>query len=572
MVESGRFDGPIPSAVVIVLFAVIFVLLSILSSNQKSAVWDEPIHIANGYVSLVAHDFRVDPEHPPFLRMWAALPLLGLKPTFSTEVIDKTPPSQWARSPFQFGGKFLYQDNDGDRLLIRGRFMMVLLGVVLGVLLFVWAREWLGFWPAVIALTLYTVEPNILAHSALVTTDIGFTCFMFGALYFFWRLTREPAAGNVAGLVLFFALAAVSKYSVIVLAPILVVLLAAAVWRGRLTIAAAAGTLALVVLAAWLAIWAVYGFRWTPDASGLWVYAFQNDALVQQLQPGLTRIVAWIDGLHLLPNAYSQGFLFGQVKSIRPEFFAGEFGQHGWWTYFPVAIAIKTPIALLVLVGIGGAVAVARRRALDGFCVFCVVAPMTLFLLASMMSSLNIGVRHVLPIFPLMMLLAGVAAREALAARTAAWRVALAVVVSAGALETARVYPDNLTFFNSFVGGPSGGGAYLTDSNLDWGQDLKPLKRWMDANQVTHLNLAYFGTASPAYYGIHCTLLPGATGYTGAGNMQLPGYVAISDTVLNGVYLGERERAFYRAFKGRRPVTTVGGSIHVFWVEEPWWQ
>ena len=572
MVESGQFDGPIPAAVVLVLFAVIFVLLSIVSATQKSAVWDEPIHVADGYVSLVDQDFRVDPEHPPFLRMWAALPLLGLKPTFSTTVIDRTPPSQWARAPFEFGGRFLYQDNDADRLLTRARLMMVVLGVVLGVLLFVWAREWLGFWPAVVALTLFTFEPNILAHSALVTTDIGFTCFMFGALYFVWRISREPAAGNVAGLVVFAALAAVSKYSVVVLAPILVVLMAAAVWHRKLTPAAAAGTMALVGIAAWLAIWAVDGFRWAPEASGLWVYAFQDDALVQRLQPRLLQAVAWIDSWHLLPNAYTQGFLFGQTKSIRPMFFAGEFGQHGWWAYFPVAIAIKTPIALLILAAVGLIVAVARRRALDGFAVICVIAPIGLFLAASMSSSLNIGVRHVLPIYPLMTLLAGVAAREALAARATLARGALAAVVCAGALETMRIYPDNLAFFNALVGGPAGGSAYLTDSNLDWGQDLKPLKRWMDANQVAHINLGYFGTASPAYYGIHCNLLPGATGYRGGGDVRLPGYVAISDTVLNGVYLGERERAFYRPFKGRQSVATIGRSIHVFWVDQPWWQ
>ena len=572
LVESGRFDGSLPAAIVVAIFAVVFILLTTISYTQKSAVWDEPIHIADGYVSLVAQDFRVDPEHPPFLRMWAALPLLGLQPRFTTAVIDATPPSLWARSPFQFGGRFLYQDNDADRLLMRTRFMMVLLGVGLGVLLFVWAREWLGFWPAVVALTLFTFEPNILAHSSLVTTDIGFTCFMFGTLYFIWRMSREPAAGNVAGLVVFFALAAVSKYSAIVLAPIVVVLLAAAVWRGRLTAAAAAGTIALITVAAWLAIWAVYGFRWAPETAGQWVYAFQNDAFVQQAEPGLMRVVAWIDSLHLLPNAYSQGFLFGQAKSVRPEFFAGEFGQHGWWSYFPVAIAIKTPIAFLALAAIGAVVAIARRRGLDGFGVFCVIAPLTLFLFAAMTSTLNIGVRHVLPIYPLMMLLAGVAAREALTARATLWRGALVAVVAAGVLETARVYPDNLTFFNALAGGPSGGGAYLTDSNLDWGQDLKPLKRWMDANQVSHINLAYFGTASPVYYGIHCTLLPGATAYGGGATVQLPGYVAISDTVLNGVYLGERERAFYQPFKGRTPTASIGNSIHVFWVDHPWWQ
>jgi hypothetical protein len=87
-----------------------------------------------------------------------------------------------------------------------------------------------------------------------------------------------------------------------------------------------------------------------------------------------------------------------------------------------------------------------------------------------MTSTLNIGVRHVLPIYPLMMLLAGVAGEGSTDGARDVWRGALVAVVAAGVLETARVYPDNLTFFNALVGGPSGGAAYLTDSNLDWGQ------------------------------------------------------------------------------------------------------
>jgi hypothetical protein len=258
--------------------------------------------------------------------------------------------------------------------------MMVLLGVGLGVLLFVWAREWVGFWPAVDradALHLRAKHPR-----ALLAGDHGYRVHLFHVRHAVFHLAHEPrtAAGNVAGLVVFFALAAVSKYSAIVLAPIVDRAagrrgLAGPVSRQRRPPA----PIAVMHSAAWLAIWAVYGFRWAPETAGQWVYAFQDDALVQQVEPGLMRVVAWIDSLHLLPNAYSQGFLFGQAKSVRPEFFAGEFGQHGWWSYFPVAIAIKTPSRPWRWPPSASSSRYRGRRVLGGFGVFCVIAPLACF-------------------------------------------------------------------------------------------------------------------------------------------------------------------------------------------------
>jgi hypothetical protein len=115
---------------------------------------------------------------------------------------------------------------------------------------------------------------------------------------------------------------------------------------------------------------------------------------------------------------------------------------------------------------------------------------------------------------------------------------------------------------------------YFTDSNLDWGQDLKPLKGWMDRNAVTRINLAYFGSADPAYYHIDCTYMPGSPFFvpnSSIGRPQLPGYVAVSETVLSGVYFDERGRAFYRGLRDRAPIAHIGHSIRVYWVERPWW-
>src|SRR5262249_40315470 len=120
------------------VFAVVFIGECVFSYTQKSATWDEPIHLADGYASLFRHDYRYDPEHPPFLRMFAALPLVSLPEVrFDTTAIDRDIPENWAITDlYAHAHQTIYVDNDADRMLYRARFMIVCLGVLLGGLLF----------------------------------------------------------------------------------------------------------------------------------------------------------------------------------------------------------------------------------------------------------------------------------------------------------------------------------------------------------------------------------------------------------------------------------------------------
>src|SRR6266478_425164 len=214
------------TALVLIIFAFVFSTLAVVSYTQKSATWDEPQHVLRGCLGWRG-DHRMDAEHPPFLRLWAALPVAFNKSLkLDTAVIDQISPPDWVgMGQFEYAQHYLYKENDADWVLYRERLMIVLLGILLGVLLFSWANEWLGFWPAVVALTLYCFEPNLLAHASLVTTDLGATCFMFGTLYILWRTSRQVNAVNVGGSILFFTLAMISKFTTIMLAPVIVVLL-----------------------------------------------------------------------------------------------------------------------------------------------------------------------------------------------------------------------------------------------------------------------------------------------------------------------------------------------------------
>lgn len=557
-------------ALVLLVFVVLFTSLQVFRYTRTSATWDEPVHLTAGYVALAHGDFRVEPSHPPFMREWAALPvLLTQHADTGTAEIDRTPVRQWFDRGYDFARRFLYVKNDADRLLYRARFMIVIWGAVLGLLVFAWTYEWLGFPSAVAALAFYTFEPNLVAHAALVTTDFGVTCFMFGAVYFLWRTSRHFTAANVAGTAACVALAAITKFSAVLLAPIgAVLVLVALATRSEMTRRRAAILVAATAGVTLVAIWAAYGFRYRPSPSATWLMtrdAIPNTARV----PWLAAIVSWVDAHHLLPNAYSQGFLLSQASArILPAFLRGTIRAGGWWYYFPVAFILKTPVSLLALTAGGLLLLVSRRRKFDGLTTTFLVVPPIVYLAAAMASGINLGVRHILPVYPFVILIAAGAARELAAHRRPMARVAIAVLAVAWGGEFVRAYPHPLTFFNVLAGGPKNGFRYLADSNLGWGSNLKPLKRWMDRHDVRHINLAYFGTADPAYYGIEATYLPGSAMYLDdhITRPKLPGYVAISPTVLDGVYLPPWWRAFYAGFRTETPVAVVGNSLRVYWV------
>ncbi len=580
----------IRTGVVLVLFAVIFETLTIHSYRRLSATIDEPQHLVDGYTAWALRDYRVDPDHPPLLRMWAALPLLatpGIK--LDTRSRYWLPFDEW-----RFCHQFLYQDNDADRLLYRARFMISLLGVVLGILVFCWTRELAGFWPAAIVLGLFCVEPNLVAHSGLVTTDLGAVCFIFGSIYFAWRTALKFTAGNAIGLMIFFVLAQLSKYSAVLLVPIVLTLflvraLTPTPWpwhihragllssRARKALLALA-SIACLLLVTYAALWAIYSFRYAPTSAGIEQAQFATHFEAQQRLPRLTVFIQWIDEHRWLPNACAQGFLSMTAKAqLRPAYLLGQFSEQGWWYYFPVAFLIKTPIALMLMSFIGLILWAMdwRHNWFDGL---FVVGPPAVYFLAAVAGHLNIGLRHILIVYPFALLLAGrtVAAlvRSPSPGTSRRWRsVVLAGLCLAQVVEFATVYPDCLAFFNAGIGGPSHGAEYLVDSNLDWGQGLKLLKRWMTEHQVSRINLSYFGYADPAYYQINYNPLPGSPffDYGRIGKPQLPGYIAVSATNLRGLYLSDFSKDLYANLQTRPPIAVLGHCIYVYWIEKPWW-
>ncbi|HET9372559.1 MAG TPA: tetratricopeptide repeat protein [Vicinamibacterales bacterium] len=559
------------TALVLVAFAIVFAALRVNGYSQKSGTFDEPIHLAAGFAAIVSGDFRFDPTHPPLIRMWAALPLLFMSPSApDLTAIDRLAPERWLERATGEASRFLYEQNDADRLLYAARFMIVVVGILTGVLLFFWTREWFGTRPAIAALAFFAMLPG--THASWVTTDLAVATFVFAAVYALWRVCQRPTPANLSALGVSIGLAVTTKFSGLMLAPILIALIGVACWRQpSMTWRRATALAGFVVAASILAIWLAYGGRYAPSASPAWLFAMDRVPSVQADLGPLLPIVRWIDAHHLLPNAYTHGFLWSFASArLLPSFLAGEISSHGWWYYFPFAFLIKTPLALLVLGLIGVAVVYRERHALGAMRVAWMLAPIAIAFAVAMTTRINLGLRHVLVVYPFVLLVAAAAVRWLLARPGWIGRTVVILLALQWGVRYASVYPHTLGYFNVFVGGPGNGSRYLTDSNVDWGQDLKLLKAWMDDRRVARINLAYFGSAAPEYYRIDCTRLPGAVVLDGRSFQRpvLPGYVAISSTVQSGVYLPRRWRMFYRAFRDLAPVTTVGSSIRVYWVEQ----
>jgi hypothetical protein len=536
---------------------IIYAALAVSNVRTSAATFDEGAHLPAGYSYWALHDYRLNPEHPPLVKLLAAAPIALTGATLHEDDVTWTSRRQW-----ELGRRFLYHWNDADRLLLLGRLPIVGLGLGLAAAVYFWARRLYGPVAALVALGLAVLSPDVIAHGTLVTTDVGIALFSFLTVAALERLRRAASAARIAAFAVAFALAAASKFSVLLVVPALILLTALLVRRGdvrprdagRLAVAAAVAALVL--------IWACYGFRFaaSPDP------AQQFDwTRVQPQTRGIGALFMTARDHHLLPEAFLYGFLrFFKAQEARPAFLHGVISEEGWWYYFPATFAIKTPIPLLVLLA-AAAVASARRRDEDRLREAFLWLPPVLYMALVMTSRLNIGHRHLLPIYPCLFVLAARSAVAGLGHARRAARLATMGLLAWYAAGTLHVHPHELAYFNELVGGPSQGYRWLVDSNLDWGQDLRGLKAWMDAHGVAEIHLAYFGTADPDYYGIRGQRLPGYLRPTHVAGFRAGEWVAVSATLLQGLYVeGDGARRLMKRLRQETPVEQVGYSILLY--------
>jgi hypothetical protein len=557
----------------------VYALLAFQTLRGNSATFDEGAHLPAGYTYLVLGDHRLNPEQPPLVKLLAAAPLLLVHPEVRTDDVAWAKARQW-----EFGRRFLYAWNDGDRLLLLGRLPMVALGMVLVAAVFFRTARLAGEAAAVLVLVLATLSPDFLAHGTLVTTDLALSLFVFLAVGAFDRFCQRPTAGWMLATGLAAGAAFASKFSAVVLGPTLIVLGAVAVVTGRSRegpvagspravggrsgagrVAAALGVTAALALAT---VWASYGFRGaiSPDPT---VRAALRAPFERQEHAWQRALVASADR-GALPEDYVRGILFVMKHSEhRPTFLLGKLSDEGFPGYFLVTFLLKTPVPLLLLT----ALALARVPRLPPRVGAFLWVPVVVYLGLTLNRGLQIGHRHLLPILPFVMVAAAEAGAALLRWRRPAGLLLVGALAAWYAGGTLRNHPHHLAYFNEIAGGPANGWRLLVDSNLDWGQDLKRLKAWMDSHAVSRIKLSYFGSADPAYYGIDAERLPGysAPHPTHVTREVHPGdVVAVSATNLQGVYLDAEDRALMARFRREAPVGRAGYSILIFRADFSW--
>jgi hypothetical protein len=457
-------------------------------------------------------------------------------------------------------------DPDGIiRLLPLARLAYAaVVGIPLAVLVAWWLARRRGWLAGALGGALMVFSPTILAHSSVATTDACFVLFALIALLVFrWHLAK-PALGRLvlAGVAMGFALAA--KQSAVFLFPAALVALALNA-RTSLSLAAVcrsacscSGQCIFLIVTAIFVSDACYGFAMEPLLKPAQEHAYF--AALFGDTPSSTAAARLAENIYVPVSLRSLLSQFGHGMDGHPAFLWGVRSTHGWWYYFPVVFIIKSTFAEIALAVLVLRVLLVRRSWCDTTVRLWLVALVT-FLGLAMASTLNIGQRYILLVYPLVILLAVDWLAAVLAQRP---RLLLG---SAGALVVVQlacvssIAPHYLGYFNVLAGGPADGYHCLVDSNLDWGQDLPSLATELQRRGSRQALLAYFGTDSPVARGIHCTdwCLVAASDL---GNYDC---VAISATCLQGVYLRDDPFASFRAL---RPSARAGYSILIYDLKE----
>ena len=601
--RAGLFTG---YAMVILLLAIHYAL-AVTAASTKCNTFDEIVHITGGYTYWQLNDYRLNPEGDVLGQRLMALPLL--LGDFNLPPHDDSPAASGPDDPsrhwrncdlWNFGYQFFYNSGNNPETMLRlSRAFMALLSVLLGLLVYLWSRKLFGPTGGILSLALYALCPALLANGPLSTMDLLASLCFLAAIGAFWRMLHRLSLLTLSLSSLALAALFLAKFSAVLAAPMLLVLLIARGFfgpplevrlagthlvRGPLQRICVLGTATIIhVLVVWGLIWVSYGLRYDSFTS------VQRDpehfypalrTYFESPDPGpVGETAQFVRDHRLLPEAYLHGFLITvDTTQGKYAFFNGDYSTTGWRAFFPYCLAVKTPLSILAFVLLA-AMAAATKWQKRGLAPrpFAVPVPfstpekgtdtdfkqrnrclspfrspffqalyqtlplwvlMAVYMGSSIASHINIGARHVLPVYAPALVLCGAAGLWFSPAFRLA-RVAVAVMLVLLAVETALAWPNYLAYFNPLAGGQSNGYKHVVDSSLDWGQDLPALKHWLDANSSgTPVYLSYFGTASPTWYGIDVNRLPGFRNFDVRSRKLLvfrPGLYCISATMLQGV-------------------------------------
>lgn len=576
----------------------------ISSALGESQTVDEGAHLASGYSYWRTGDFRLNPEHPPLIKLIASVPLLLLPIHFPSDLAGWRDGNEW-----EFARQLIYHNTlSADTIIFWARFPMMLIGVLLSFAVYRESRRMWGAAGGILSLGMIALDPNFLAHGRYVTTDIGMTLLFFLAMMAYGRYLQKPRRHAWLPVMLLFSLAQLAKFSAVLLWPIMILLWVLRWWtapdaeRHHFRFGKFVRQFGLLLGVSIIVTWALYGLSMTRP--------MEDPELAEVYRTEATWRTATVDAGHSLASYYqrftdprtSTGAFIKNFLTAVPipaytyirglldvtfhnywghsSYLMGQYRVMGWWQYFPVAVAIKTPLPTLLLFFFGGislffAFQRARRRIpLQGrtprFHIHCIrtffggrrflyvtlLVPPVYYFASSMTSHINLGVRHIFPVFPFLFVLAGSLARPSWHKYRAYWNGIVILLVAWLAFSSFRIFPHYLSYFSDIVGGSKNGYRYVVDSNLDWGQELKHLGAYLKKNDIPFVSIAYFGQAPLEEYISDFRYLPSSDQPELIA--KLDGYVAMSATAL---YADEKTYTWLRPYT---PVARIGDAIFVY--------
>jgi hypothetical protein len=537
--------------------------LEVRSARGETQVWDEGIHISAGYSYLTLGDYSWNVEHPPLVKIVSALPL-----TLMGLAAEPYGADGKRKDQVRYGIDFLYKNRrDADSILFAARSANILLTLLFAAAVAWWTRRRYGPAAALAAAALCAFDPNLMAHGRYVTTDFPVTVFFFFACVLWVEYLEAATPRRLLAAAAAIGLALITKFSAVLLLPSLAVLYVAC-WIRRprefpLRRAAIAAATVLATVAVMVAV--VY---W-PETVHSWrthLPAVSNTPAVRKnfALNALFHLARW---LHLPSHAYLVGLndVAAHNAGGHSGYLLGMRSETGWWYYFPVVFAVKSTIAALAaaLLLLGAGLRQAWRRQWISPMALGLALPPLLYFVFSMTSGINIGVRHILPVYPFLYVGLAVWLTSPPNRRKGVYVLAALAALQIG--ECARITPDYLAFFNELAGGPGRGPEYLVDSNIDWGQDVKKLGLWLDAHAGNRrARVYYFGNAQMRYYKIDEMGFPGPLDRKGW--EEIDEFCVANVTPLQGVYVPLNDLAPLRL---REPVAKIGWSMYVYDLRKP---
>jgi hypothetical protein len=545
---------------VVLMLAVMGGLL-VKNARDDSATTDEPIHILSGY-EYWHGIFTVNPEHPPLGKQLAALPLIFIRPNLPansefTNALSDFYYDSWAETK-AYARHWLYgtPGNNPDQIVFAARMVVVIFTLILGGLLFVVSRGWYGTAAGLIAVFLFAFSPTLLAHGHLANTDLWATLgFFLGVFGFAWYLERPTLARMIIAATAF-ATALLLKSSSIALIPICAILWWIKYYSSKqhplYGVKRFLLTAIVFFFVALSAIWADYGFP-MHAAPPLTAHAMARDRdnSLAVLAPLLQHspVALYFKALIMTTTA---------IFSDRSAYCLGHFYTGGVWYYFPLAFLVKEPLALLILLIAGTVFWPGWKRPVE-FHDWVLIVPVFFYAGVSLFPQMNIGIRHLLPIYPFLFIFIGYSLSKFLTRYKApsrkvflaSWGV-LSLLLGWYLYANISIYPYYLTYFNQLAGGPVKGVRVLADSNIDWGQDMKRLSRWLRKQDIRGpVKMQYFWSdaVQANYYGISFVPLE-------KNHPTESGWVVIGATDL--------QRPEFNWLKQYSPTKIIGNSVYVY--------